>query len=60
MKTAVVQTDIVIGIFEKALGEYQEKVKEQPTSTFYKGLVKNTEEFITKLKSKNNGIRKSS
>jgi hypothetical protein len=60
MKTAIVQTDIVIAIFKKALGEYQEKVKEQPTSTFYKILVKNTEEFITKLKSKDNGIRKSS
>jgi len=52
MKTAVIETETVISIFEKALGEYEEKVKQQPTSTFYKGLVKNTEEFITELKSK--------
>lgn len=46
MKTAVVKTETVINIFKKALVEYQEKLKENPRSTFYKVLIKNTREFI--------------
>jgi len=49
MKTAIIKTETLINIFKKALKEYEEKVKEQPTSTFYIGLVKNTTEYIKEL-----------
>lgn len=46
MKIATIETETVISIFKKALKEYKKKVEEQPTSTFYIGLVRNTKEYI--------------
>lgn len=49
MKIAIIETETVISIFKKALKEYEKKVEEHPTSTFYIGLVKNTKEYIKEL-----------
>lgn len=37
--------------FEKILERYKSKLEKEPNSVFYKGLVKNTEEYINELKS---------
>lgn len=37
--------------FEKILERYKSKLEKDPNSVFYKGLVKNTEEYISELKS---------
>lgn len=37
--------------FEKILERYKSKLEKDPNSVFYKGLVKNTEDYISELKS---------
>lgn len=46
MKTAIIKNETLVKIFEKALVDYQEKLEKNPTSTFYKELVKNTKEYL--------------
>ena len=36
--------------FEETLSRYRSDLQKNPTSLFYKGLVKNTEEYINELK----------
>ena len=40
----------LIESFEQTLERYKKELENNPTSTFYQGLVKNTEEYITELK----------
>ena len=44
-------TQDLIEIFEKKLKRYKRELDRNKNSTFYEGLVKNTEEFINDLKS---------
>jgi hypothetical protein len=44
------ETETIIQMFEKSLERYKIELKKNPESTFYKGIVKNTEEYIYKLK----------
>jgi hypothetical protein len=43
-------TDTTLQSFERTLVRYKEKLAKKPNSTFFKGLVKNTEEVIRDLK----------
>jgi hypothetical protein len=52
MKTELLQT---IKTFEETLKRYKSELDKNPDSTFYTGLVKNTEEYIKLLKGKNKG-----
>jgi hypothetical protein len=40
----------LIESFEETLERYKTELKKDPTSTFYQGLVKNTEDYIKELK----------
>jgi hypothetical protein len=42
--------DLLIELFEEKLERYKEGLLENPDSLFYKGLVKNTTEYIDELK----------
>ena len=52
--------DEQIEMLEETLESYEQKLKANPDSTFYKGLVKNTKEYIEELKQedKNNSLPK--
>lgn len=39
----------LLEIWENALDSYKKELEKNPDSTFYKGLVKNTEELIQKI-----------
>jgi hypothetical protein len=39
----------LLEIWENALESYKRQLEKNPDSTFYKGIVKNTEEFIQKI-----------
>jgi hypothetical protein len=42
----------IIKIFETSLEVYKSELEKDPTSFFFKGMVKNTEEYIDELKNK--------
>lgn len=42
--------DILLELWEASLESYKKELVKKPDSLFYKGLVKNTEEFIKKIK----------
>jgi hypothetical protein len=42
----------IIELFEEKLKRYKLQLKKDPNSLFYKGLVKNTQEYIEELKLK--------
>ena len=41
---------LTIKLFEETLERYKSNLETSPESTFYSGLVKNTEEYIEELK----------
>ena len=43
--------------FEEMLTHYKELLEKDPDSTFYRGLVKNTEEYINELKENDESLR---
>jgi len=45
-------TQEIIELFEEKLKRYESQLKNDPNSLFYKGLVKNTKEYIGELKLK--------
>ena len=44
---------MLLEVWENALESYKKELSKNPDSTFYKGIVKNTEEFIQKIKNTN-------
>ncbi len=48
----------LIETFERALERYKKELEKNPDSTFYKGLVKETEEYLKEIKLQTDALNK--